>query len=409
MEEKEVKVKKKRPRPEGAEGTVKKTAGASDEARPKKKRPRPEGEDGATKKVAEASSEARPKKKRPRPEGTEDSGEIQRKKKADTSGEVRPKKKRPRSEGAEGSEEIQRKKKTEVSGEARPKKKRPRPEESKKVSTETKYADLPEDPSERKSKKSKSKKKKKGIGHVISTLILILALGVFAFSAFQLYQIFHGYQEGQDEYEEIIELAIEGNDEDEDGFSVNFDELLNINPDTVGWIRFYPEPAQINYPVVQGTDNSLYLSKTFSANDNTVGAIFVNVYNNPDFNDQHTIVYGHRMNDNSMFHDLAKYREKDFWEANPYFYIYTPDGRKITYHIYAAGEILETSDSYLTEFVNDDEFQNFLYLTEQESGYATGVEVTTEDTVVTLSTCVKGKDEARFVVRGVKELEETVK
>lgn len=379
MEEKEVKVKKKRPRPEGAEGTVKKTAGASDEARPKKKRPRPEGEDGATKKVAEASGEARPKKKRPRPES------------------------------AGGSEEIQRKKKTEVSGEARPKKKRPRPEESKKVSTETKYADLPEDPSERKSKKSKSKKKKKGIGHVISTLILILALGVFAFSAFQLYQIFHGYQEGQDEYEEIIELAIEGNDEDEDGFSVNFDELLNINPDTVGWIRFYPEPAQINYPVVQGTDNSLYLSKTFSANDNTVGAIFVNVYNNPDFNDQHTIVYGHRMNDNSMFHDLAKYREKDFWEANPYFYIYTPDGRKITYHIYAAGEILETSDSYLTEFVNDDEFQNFLYLTEQESGYATGVEVTTEDTVVTLSTCVKGKDEARFVVRGVKELEETVK
>ena len=67
---------------------------------------------------------------------------------------------------------------------ARPKKKRPRPEESKKVSTETKYADLPEDPSERKSKKSKSKKKKKGIGHVISTLILILVLGVFAFVMF---------------------------------------------------------------------------------------------------------------------------------------------------------------------------------------------------------------------------------
>ena len=110
-------------------------------------------------------NEVKPKKKRPRPEGTEDSGEIQHKKKADTSGEVRPKKKRPRSEGAEGSEEIQRKKKTEVSGEARPKKKRPRPEESKKVSTETKYADLPEDPSERKSKK---------LIHLLSLLLLLV-------------------------------------------------------------------------------------------------------------------------------------------------------------------------------------------------------------------------------------------
>ena len=254
--------------------------------------------------------------------------------------------------------------------------------------------------------KKPEKKKKKGAGRMLSTIVLIIALGVFLFSAFQLFQIFRGYQKGQKEYDEVIALAIDGNDKDEDGFRVNFEELMSINEDTVGWIRFYPEPSQINYPVVQTTDNDLYLHKTFSANDNTVGAIFVNTYNHPDFNDKHTIVYGHRMNDNTMFHDLAKYADKDFWESNPYFYIYTPDGRKITYHIYAAGQILETSDSYLTEFVNDEEFQNFIYLSEQESKYATGVDVTVNDTVVTLSTCVKGEDEARFVVRGVKMTEE---
>ena len=187
--------------------------------------------------------------------------------------------------------------------------------------------------------------------------------------------------------------------------SVNFEELLKINQDTVGWIRFFPEPAQINYPVVQGPDNDLYLNKTFSANDNTVGAIFVNVYNNPDFNDQHTIIYGHRMNDNTMFHDLAKFADRSFLESNPYFYIYTPDGRKIAYRIYAAGEILETSASYGTTFANTDAFQAFLDLTKQEAGYETGVEVNTNDKIVTLSTCVRGKDEARFVVRGVKDLE----
>ena len=54
-------------------------------------------------------------------------------------------------------------------------------------------------------------------------------------------------------------------------------KLLEINPDTIAWIRFPDEPSQINYPVVQGTDNSKYLKKTFSSNENTLGAIFLNV------------------------------------------------------------------------------------------------------------------------------------
>ena len=53
---------------------------------------------------------------------------------------------------------------------------------------------------------------------------------------------------------------------------MDFDALRQINPDVVAWIRF-DEPAVINYPVVQGSDNSEYLSKTFKGYDNTVGTI----------------------------------------------------------------------------------------------------------------------------------------
>lgn len=58
--------------------------------------------------------------------------------------------------------------------------------------------------------------------------------------------------------------ALRSNKEDsepEKGFSVDFDELKGINPDTVGWIRFYPEPSIINYPIVQTTDNEKYLTQ----------------------------------------------------------------------------------------------------------------------------------------------------
>lgn len=256
----------------------------------------------------------------------------------------------------------------------------------------------------------RGRKKRKKKGSIFSNIVLVIAIAVFCVSAFQLFKIGKGYYDGRSEYDKIRDLAVEtGKGEDEqEGFKVNFDELLAINPDTIGWIRFSPEPSQISYPIVQGDDNSTYLKKTFSANENTLGAIFLNVDNQADFSDRNSIIYGHRMKDGSMFRHLQDYEEKSFWEANPYFYIYTPDGREITYHIYSVGVVEDTSDTYLTVFNTDEEYQTFLTMTKEVAAYDTGVEVTTEDTIVTLSTCTSASDNHRFVVRGVKEEEKSV-
>ena len=66
-------------------------------------------------------------------------------------------------------------------------------------------------------------------------MILVLALIVFAVSAYQLFGIIKGYMDGRNEYEEIRDLAIEssGGDDEPEGFRVNFDELLAVNPDTI--------------------------------------------------------------------------------------------------------------------------------------------------------------------------------
>lgn len=240
--------------------------------------------------------------------------------------------------------------------------------------------------------------------NMILNVILVAAIVVFCVSAFKLLQIGKGYKDGQSEYEKVRDVAIK-NADDKEKFRVDFDELMKINDDTVGWIRFYKEPSQINYPVVQGEDNDLYLHKTFSANENTLGAIFVDAAASSDFTDKNTIIYGHRMKDGSMFRKLEEYKDKDFWKENPYFYIYTPDGREITYKIYSVGQVLDTSDTYLTSFASDEEYQTFLDMTMKEADYDTGVKVTTDDTVVTLSTCTAASDEHRFVVRGVKEKE----
>ncbi len=266
---------------------------------------------------------------------------------------------------------------------------------------------------ERKKPHRGRRKKKKGM--LISNIILVIALVVFCVSGFQLLNIGKGYLDGRSEYDKVRKLAVtedkdksenkDGSKDKGDAFSVDFQKLLEINQDTIAWIRFPKEPSQINYPVVQGTDNSWYLKKTFSANENTLGAIFLNVDNKKDFSDKNSVIYGHRMRDGSMFRHLQDYDTKEFWQNNPYFYIYTVDGRILKYHIYSAGQVVDTSESYQTTFETDEEYQSFLDMTKSSSLYDTGVEVTTDDTIVTLSTCTSASDNHRFVVRGVKEEE----
>lgn len=172
-------------------------------------------------------------------------------------------------------------------------------------------------------KKHHRGRKRKKKGNIIANVILVIALIVFCVSGFQLFKIGKGYLDGRSEYDKVRKLAVTDdknkNDKDknhsEDGddtFSVDFQKLLEINPDTIAWIRFPDEPSQINYPVVQGTDNSKYLKKTFSSNENTLGAIFLNVDNQKDFSDKNSVIYGHRMRDGSMFRHLQDYDTLEF-------------------------------------------------------------------------------------------------
>ena len=243
--------------------------------------------------------------------------------------------------------------------------------------------------------------KKSKVKRFLSNLILICAIAVFIVSAYKLINIGTGYQEGRSEYEEVMDLAVQY-EENSEKFRVDFNKLKEMNEDTIGWIRFYPEPSIINYPVVQGNDNDVYLHKTFTASENTLGAIFLDVNNAGDFTDQNSIIYGHRMKDGSMFRKLEEYQEKSFWEENPYFYIYTPDGKEITYHIYSVGIVSDTAKTYTVSFANTEEFQSYIDYTMSTADYDTEVEVTTDDNIVTLSTCTSAGDRYRFVVHGVK-------
>ena len=264
---------------------------------------------------------------------------------------------------------------------------------------------------ENKKKHHRGRRKKKGGSNIVSNIILVIAIVVFAVSAYKLYGIFSEYNKGDKEYQKIQDLVINTEKKDdtkEETFSVDFEKLLEMNYDVVGWIRF-DEPSEINYPVVQGRDNEEYLKRTFEANTNKLGTLFVDVNNPGDFSGRNTFIYGHNMKNGSMFAQLLKYKDDSFYKEHPYFYIYTPDGKVRTYEIFSAGVVKDTSDSYIMDYADDAAFQTYIDYIKQQSAYPTSAEVTTASKIVSLSTCTNVRDDERFLVHGVMIKEEAVK
>lgn len=246
----------------------------------------------------------------------------------------------------------------------------------------------------------KKKNQKRAAFDVVSGTILIVAVCVFVFSLYQLVMMLVPYHTGGQEYDEIKDLAITS-DGGAEGFSVDFDALLEINPDTIAWIRF-DEPSIINYPVVKSADNNEYLTKTFAENDNKLGAIFMDMRNSSDFSDRNTIIYGHHLNVSpDMFSRLHLYEDEEFCKEHPDFYIYTPDGSVRTYTVFSAGVVNAVSDNYDIEFASDEEFEQYIQTCRDSSNYQVDVDVNAQSQIVSLSTCTGDQRDERFLLQGV--------
>lgn len=262
--------------------------------------------------------------------------------------------------------------------------------------------------------KQDQNKKKKNLGDYLLTLVLLIAIGVFCFAAFNLYHIYIEYKKGTDEYNRIEQMAVterapdaaseETQAEDKETMNppieVDFEELRSANSDVIGWIYVNALSDIINYPVVQGKDNEEYLHATYMKNYNFAGTIFIDYENSRDFSDCNTIVYGHNMKNGSMFGSLKKFvTEAETYEKSPYFWILTPE-KDYLYEIFSAYTTAVNSKTYTLFKGPGTEFEEYLDWAKSNSEIKTAdMELTRMDHAVTLSTCT-GNQATRFVVQG---------
>ena len=173
--------------------------------------------------------------------------------------------------------------------------------------------------------------------------------------------------------------------------------LREVNPDVLGWIVI-PD-TQLEYPLMDGEDNQYYLEHTWDRKYNSAGSIFLEKTSSSDLSDYHTVIYGHRMNNGSMFGSLGKYTTLKHWEDHPYVYIVDDNGVH-RYKIFAAYEANIGSRTYQVGFSGEESKEAFLEHCLTSSVIDTGVVPTTEEKILTLSTCTSvGHNNLRWVVQ----------
>ena len=168
------------------------------------------------------------------------------------------------------------------------------------------------------------------------------------------------------------------------------------NEHIIGFLTI--EGTSISYPVLQYEDNDFYLSRDINKKNNQNGSIFLDYENDIKSDDMNTIIYGHNMNSDIMFHSIRNYKDPLFWENHKYVQFNTLYDDMIfeIFSFYTPNE----SFPYIYANYEEHVFNNLLTKIDEMEHYDTGINVNAEDRIIHLSTCTNVTDDTRMAIVG---------
>lgn len=251
---------------------------------------------------------------------------------------------------------------------------------------------------------------KANIKETIRKLLMIIALGAIIFSLYQLNEIRKDKSSSKKVNKEIVDII--GQDEDDDLKFLtkkSFADLHAINNDFVGYL-YYPS-LNINEHVVQTTDNEYYLNHSFYKEWLVYGTVFMDVDQSKD--DQNKTLYGHWIsNSTDKFSNLHKLRDANAYPNNNIFYyaddeyVYEYEVAYVIYH-----HSIDDYDNvpYWQGSFSEAQFINFINNAKAQAIYDTKVEISINDNLMSLQTCITYDSDERLVVIGKEISKELIK
>ena len=262
-----------------------------------------------------------------------------------------------------------------------------------------------------------NKKKLYRVVSIISLIIMLVAIGMIVW-------IFSIYHRSNKEYNELSSAVrtesadtsetteIQSETQDDTPLNeteplsyvdipINFDYLCGLNKDIIGWITV--EGTDIDYPILyDNTKNRYYLYHNYLGAYTLYGSIFMLGENVSDFSDFNTVIYGHNMLDGKMFAQLHNFENQTFFDEHKDIVVYTPE-RKLTYRIFAAYRTDNLNIIVNNDFSTPELRERYIekiYTHEVKSIFDPDTTVTSEDRIITLSTCI-ANPAYRYLVQGV--------
>ncbi len=161
--------------------------------------------------------------------------------------------------------------------------------------------------------------------------------------------------------------------------------------DIIGYI--YSPGTPISYPIAYDGDNVYYLHHDLYGNYSEYGTIFLDARVPDDFSGRHNVLYGHHMSDGSMFASISHYKQQWYYDAHPYYYLYTNNG---TYRVELfAGIVVPGEHEVFNTSLSSGQLQRFI----DQSTFYSGKGVPSGQ-IMTLCTCSYEAENYRYVVLG---------
>ena len=256
--------------------------------------------------------------------------------------------------------------------------------------------------------KKKRKKKKLRFRKWVIVVFLIFFLSIFLVSASKVFNWFNDNNKVDNITEDILEnVKVKEKKDNENTENINppedkwndywdyikmnlleidFNQLLKRNSDTVGWIEV--KGTNINYPIVQTTDNNYYLTHAFDKTENEAGWVFMDYRNDSVNFNQNTIIYAHSRLTGSMFGSLKNILNSSWYtnKNNHIIRLSTPTENTM-WQVFSVYTIPKESYYITPNFNSNEAYQEFLNTMKSRSEVDFSAEVNTNDKILTLSTC----------------------
>lgn len=245
------------------------------------------------------------------------------------------------------------------------------------------------------------------------TLIQILLFCVIGICAFLVIDNAGNKSKEKDEFEsikaEMPTFSPDNNSVDSEELSDEakeqrlnaYKDIYELNNDMVGWVRI--RDTAIDYPVMHNRQsNAYYLHRNIQREYSSSGTPFLDYQCKGDATSDNTIIYAHNMRNGTMFHDLLKYSEKEFYDSHKTVEFDTMEN----FGMYEVFAVIRTKVGSKNEFKYYDfinaktpaDFDKFISTCISLSLYKTNLIPKYGEKILTLSTCSYNTDNERFVV-----------